>query len=546
MKKTQKTIIFTSLSFVLFPLYSCHAFENARMLDRTCTIVGESAYVMPTARAFCKGDGETQVADSSLKYRGKDTIMLTSSDKLRGISFEYQLAMNHPISERLRFWVKAERSDCHLKIACFHSVSKSWIELANVPLIGNKWMHLEIPASNPIYYYHPSITAFKFHLDNKEQGPQSLLVSGMELVSPVVVKSPLVTKKVPSPAFDTWGGPDLEQIRACKNIGTTIHLSPIEFFDKPVEQRVAYAVKSVKWLSDANIMPGIQFYNHPGKWQFDHLELFPKNQNDSIQRDGGTYTSPWNPEARRLWREHIIASLKELQKNNVLKYVKLVELCPGLESEVSYEWSEVWAFDEYAVKAYRQYLKEFYKEDVNALNMDWQSDFKRIDDITVPRDYLPDRAHWVFTDFYRLSMLRFCVFLADSVHEVFTPEYWLWMTHTIPDYPKRFYSARYPLFYAENLRRLGYLDYAQIAALDWHGIEDIKYLQDMGGLKVIGEIDVAPTKERLEWTFSQCQKYGMDGVYIGVMENLSNNGELSELGKQCNELIRNFSKKLQK
>jgi len=374
-------------------------------------------------------------------------------------------------------------------------------------------------------------------------GEKQLLLSGMELVSPVVVTVPLQNKKVPSPVFDTWGGAGRQQMLDSKPVGTTIHIAPINFFgNTAVPQRVAYASKAVKWADEAGLMPAIQFYNHPGKWLDEHPEMFAKNQDGQIQRGGGTFTSPWNPDARALWRQHIIDCLQRLKENDLLKYIQVVEISPGEEGELCYHWTNIWAFDDYAITAYRDYLKEFYQNDVSRLNRDWAASYEKFDDILPPDGYYPDRRHWVFTDFYRLSMLRYCVFLADSVKRVFAPKYWLWMTHTLPGYPGRFYSARYALFYAENLRRLGYLDYAQIAALDWQGVEDVQYLQSLGGVKVIGEIDVCPTEERLKWTFDQCKKFGTDGVYIGVMEPLSSGGKLTALGKLCQQLIRDFEK----
>jgi len=118
--------------------------------------------------------------------------------------------------------------------------------------------------------------------------------------------------------------------------------------------------------------------------------------------------------------------------------------------------------------------------------------------------------------------------------------YWLWMVHSLPCYPNRFNSARYPLFYTENLRRLGYMDYAQTAVLDWQGVEDVQYMQNLGGAKVIGEVDVIPTEERLEWTFDQCKKFGTDGMFIGILEQLSSEGKLTDIGKACQQRIQKF------
>ncbi|MBM82612.1 MAG: hypothetical protein CMJ78_18775 [Planctomycetaceae bacterium] len=145
----------------------------------------------------------------------------------------------------------------------------------------------------------------------------------------------------------------------------------------------------------------------------------------------------------------------------MLRHVELIELCPGEESEVSFNWDHVWAFDPHAIRAYRDYLRRLYRNRIDDLNADWASSHISFDEIVPPAEYYPDREHWVFADFYRLSMLRHCVFLADAVLEVHKPDYWLWMTHSVASYPQRHNAARYPIFYAENLRRLGLIDYAQ-------------------------------------------------------------------------------------
>jgi len=527
---------------------------DTRHIGNIPKVVGEDVTNVPIAKGIAglwKTSGQISVKKSDVIWYGKDVLAVNywlqkSNDS---VQLDYSLAKDHPVSERLRFWIKSDGSCSDLEVLCYHTLSKSWISLATIKLNSSQWLHLEIPASNPLYQYYSSVTAFRFVVSNKENvrdfGEKQLLFSGMELVNPVVVERPLQNRPVASPVFDTWGGPSRQQFLDSKPVGTTVHLAPIGFFgDTPVPQRVDYALKAVKWAGEAGIGAGIQFYGHPGKWIESHPEMFPKNQEGKIQRDvhsGGTFTSPWNPQAKTLWRQHIIDCLNYLKDNNSLKDVQVVQLCPGEECELCFHWTGVWAFDDYAIKDYRTYLKEFYRNDVARLNQDWGSSHSDFNDILPPGDYYPDRSHWVFTDFYRLSMLRYCVFLADSVKEVFTPKYWLWMTHTLPRYPERFNSARYAIFYAENLRRLGYIDYAQIAALDWQGVEDVQYLQSLAGLKVIGEIDVQPTEERLKWTFEQCKKFGTDGVFIGVLEPLSSEGRLTALGKTGQQLIRGFT-----
>ena len=526
-------------------------FEDADKIVYVPKVVSEEVTVLPLVMKLdeiWKANGQISVENTEQKFHGKDLIEINYriSQPNDSAYLDYRLPKDHPIAERLRFWVKSDGSGSDFEILCYHTKSKSWLSLSSIILDSYQWLHLEIPASNPIYRYYGSVTAFRFVLKNNNLfdgvGKHKLLLGELELVNSEAVKEPLVNRMVPAPVFNTWGGPSRRQFLDSKSVGTTMHIAPIDnfFSDKSIAERVAYAEKAVKWADEIKVMPAIQFYGHPGKGLDDHPELFVKNQDGEIQRDGGSFSSPWNPQARQLWREHIIESLKYLNEKDVLKHIQVVQISPGEEGELCYNWNGVWAFDEYAVKAFRKYLKEFYQSDIGKLNLDWASKYERFDDILPPSEYYPDRYHWVFADFYRLSMLNYSVFLADSVNRVFTPRYWLWMTHTLPGNPGRFYSARYALFYTENLRRLGYIDYAHIAALDWQGPEDVEYLKNLSGVKVIGEIDIVPTEDRMKWTFDQCEKFGTDGVFIGIRENLSADGKLTELGKFCQQRIRQF------
>jgi len=61
------------------------------------------------------------------------------------------------------------------------------------------------------------------------------------------------------------------------------------------------------------------------------------------------------------------------------------------------------------------------------------------------------------------------------------------------------------------------------------------------GVRTIGEIDVVPTPDRLKWTFEQCRKYGFDGVYIGVVENIFKEGKPTAAGELCGGLIKEYT-----
>jgi len=528
----------------------CAQANEKELLSAVPTVVGETSVALPIARDIdgtwrCSGQLSVKKAAANWMLRSVVDIAYSGGPDNPDLHLDYVLKEDHPAAERLRFWIKGDGSNSDLLVLCYYAPKEKWISLASVKLDFQGWRHLEIPAGNPIHRFHSAVTRFRFKITSiNDWFSGGIMLSGMELVTPKLVKLPLKEKEIPSPFFNTWGGADKEHISFAPKIGTTMHMAVI---DGPTggdaSNRVDYATKAVEWCRDFGIMPGIAFYNNPGPaYMASHQDMLVKNSfGKRYDRHGGAFTSPWNPAAREMWREHIIRCLEHLKAREALQHVRLVELCPGEESEVSFEWGHVWAFDEHAIKAYHAYLETLYGNDIVKLNADWGSSHASFGDIVPPEAFYPDRAHWVFADFYRLSMLRYCVFLADSVRRSFTPEYWLWMTHTIGAYPQRFYAARYPLFYAENMRRLGCLDYAQLAALDWQTPEDVDYLRRRG-VRVIGEVDVAPTPERLEWTFGQCRKFGTDGVFIGVLEIHSEDGQLTSVGKLCRKLIQNFDK----
>jgi hypothetical protein len=456
------------------------------------------------------------------------------------VNMDYSLAADHIIGERLDLLLQGDGSGNILKIYCYHTTSSAWLKLAEITLDFADTRHLVIPAQNPIHRFYHTVNSFRFEISGSDSG--IIKLSDMKLAAPVLVGAPLDAKVIPSPMFDFWGSPTRSAIEtAAPLIDYSMQIAPISFFNvEQVSDRTSYAKSVVKSIDEGGKIAAIQFYNHPGSWVSEHPEFLVKNQDGQLQTDGGAFTSPWNPQARQLWHDHIVASLNDLQANNRLQYVRAVEICPGLESEMCYEWSNVWAFDDYAIAAYRDYLKTFYENDISALNADWLSSYGDFDSIMPPSQWYPDREHWIFTDFYRYSMLEYYVFLAEAVKEVFEPDYWIAMPHTLPSYPMRFYSARYPVFYGESLRRLGLLDYAQIAALDWQHKEDVEYMQSMG-LKVIGEIDVQPSLYSLDNVARQSKKYGMDGFYMGILEPMIEGVGLTPLGELAAELINEYS-----
>ncbi|MHB0998274.1 MAG: beta-galactosidase [Armatimonadota bacterium] len=453
------------------------------------------------------------------------------------------------IGERLRFWLKGDGSGNLLKVSFYDSKNESWTEQAQIPLDFTGLKHIEVPASNPVYYFYKTVTAFRFTIskvDNKGSQTGKIAVGKIEFASPKPVKSPLPKKSPPQPIFVSWGGPGADQVEMGAKIGIDMHFVPMGFPDGDPDNFVKSAEhvgKLLKSCRDAGMQAGIQFYNcSSAQYAKDHQDLFPRNSEGKSLYDfysGGSFLSPWNPVAQDIWFTHIKATLRYLKAHDYLKYSDAVMISPGTEGELSHDWSCVWAFDKYAVEAYHDYLKRAYNKHIETLNSDWCSTYASFEEIMPPASFYPDREHWVFQDFYRWSMLKWCVQLAQAVKEEYTPKYWYWLSHTIDTYPMRYYSARYPYFYADNLRRLGVMDYTNLVALDWQGVQDVDYIKTLG-VRPLGEIDVIPTVERLKLTFEISKKYGYDGVYVGILENLSSEGKLTPVGELCRELIEDY------
>ncbi|MFN4227280.1 MAG: beta-galactosidase [Candidatus Ratteibacteria bacterium] len=477
-----------------------------------------------------------------VKYDFKET----SSEE---VNFDFKMPVVDIPYETVKFYLKGDSSGNKLQVWC--SYKDKWILLSTISLDNDSWQHIQIPASEPFHFFYPEVKFLRFIISEKKKDSSGeLLIKRIEMTKPQLIKNPIKTKKIPSPVFNTWGGVGNEKdilIRinsAINDIGINLHIYPIGF---PKENKDEYnnmlekVANFINLVKDTGIMIGISFYNTPPE-EFikKYPDLFPKNELGQIYNKEACFLSPWHPESYRIWRNHIVYSLNYLKNKNLLKYIKVIFLCPGEESEISYEWSHIWAFDDYAIKAYRQYLMNFYKKDIKLLNTDWCTNYASFEDINPPKSFNYNRERWVFLNFYRWSMFKWCVQLAEAVKIVYEPEYWLWLAHSVPTYPQRFYSARYPIFYIENLKKLGLIDYTHLPALDWQSTEDIELIKKLG-VKIIGEVDVAPSPEKMKWTFEQSKKFGFDGVYIGIMENLfTDENKLSPAGEQCKKLISNW------
>ncbi|MCL5408767.1 MAG: hypothetical protein M1135_01915 [Candidatus Omnitrophica bacterium] len=478
------------------------------------------------------------------------------------INFYYYLPKNHFIGETLMFWLKGDDSLNTLHVACFYR--KHWVDLtsgyqSSFPILLKKgWQHIEIPASNPLYRFYDDVTTFRFTIikqGNKKSG--SFILGDLKFTKPLSVVNVNFSnqmwknKKIISPAFDTWGSPPPSEFKIGKKIGINISIvDVISLFNncKPSPLQLESGMKEVISADKAGILGGIdiggvgassKFLRKHSGW----LMKDEKGQLSYLSVADGFPLSPWNPKVREILKEYIIRALNFYKKKGNLKYIKVVKIAPGTESEVSYEWDHVWAFDRYAIKSYHRYLKYMYNNKIKNLNNDWGTNYVDFNQILPPHSWYPDRRHWVFYNFYRWSMLKWCVRLADDVRIVYKPKYWLWLTHSVPSYPWRFHSARDPLFYGENLARLGIINYAHLVS-GWQTKDDIGYVKKLEIIP-IAEMDVVPTISVQKATFKEAQKQGFDGVFIGVMEVEVNplKEKPTKLGKITEQLIKKFSNK---
>jgi len=128
-------------------------------------VVGEDVATLSVTEnidKLWKASGQISVEKSSVKRLGKDTLQINywlrkANDS---VHLDYQLVKGHPVAERVRFWLKGDGSGSVLRVLCYHTLSSSWLNLATIQLNFHSWRHLEIPASNPIYRYYSSATAF--------------------------------------------------------------------------------------------------------------------------------------------------------------------------------------------------------------------------------------------------------------------------------------------------------------------------------------------------------------------------------------------------
>lgn len=464
------------------------------------------------------------------------------------VRLEFDPGEREWLAERLRFRIKGDGSGHDLILWGYHKPTDRWHRMHRVPLDFTDWRHLDMPAAGRFHRFHPSITRLAFSVDAKPGQPAErgeLLLTPPVLTAPQPVAGEIASSRDILPVFTSWGGAVPWQIKQGAQLGLTTHLSPLSFPSEPgnIPHRIRRPLEAVPAMVEAGLLPGISFYHQaPLGWHEENLDWYPQYiDGRHYTRRGGAYFCVWNDEARDYFLQHMEDCMDALDEAGLLDQVQVVHLCPGEEGEVSHEWYGVTAYSPSALAAYRAYLRTLYEDDIEALNSDWMTDYESFDVIKPQPEFFPDRERAVFTDFYRLAMLRQCVALAEPVMRRLPDVRLLWMTHTVGTYPMRYYSARYPIYYSENLGALGLIHYAQLATVTgWQEPDDVAAIRAMG-LVTVGEIDIPiRTVERAIETFENANRYGFDGVFIGAIEPLVTREGFTEIGEAVRAAVEEF------
>ncbi|MCM8806590.1 MAG: hypothetical protein NC926_01335 [Candidatus Omnitrophica bacterium] len=529
-------LTFTLFSYSNFPSY---VKEKSFLLENFDTL---NKWIFP------------ENVDLKIVEEGKEKFIKVNykfKKEQKEIEFIYNFSYPGFNCERIFFKFKGDGSKN--KIYVWGEYKNQWYPFVFFELKKN-WQKIEF-APTPCYFFYKDFSKIKFVLKNfeKNENQGEFILGGIYSTTPEIFFSKFKTQKnnhFNSKIFNTWGAlSSLEDISKkvdiLRELGINLHIFPISFEieDKnKLNVELNEICEKIKIVKQKGLLVGISFYNTPSSDIIKKYEnLLLKNENNEYYSSGGCFFSIWHPVAKKIWKKHIVYALNYLKKKKVLNLIDVVFLCPGEESEISYNWNHIWAFDEYAIRSYQSYLRKLYQNSIKKLNEDWLTNKNSFEEILPPEKFYPDREHWTFLNFYRWSMLKWCYEITSYVKEVFSPKYFLWLPHTVDSYPQRFYSARFPHFYIWYLKKFGIIHFAHISALDWHTQEDIKIIKPLK-ITIIGEVDVIPTVERLEWTFQQSKKYELEGVYIGVAENLFENNQLNKVGEKCKVLIEEFKK----
>ncbi len=348
------------------------------------------------------------------------------------------------------------------------------------------------------------------------------------------------SQRKPRVRFVSWGGiGHWRRIRAAAQMGIDTHRLPLNPWpDEQGRYDFRLADTYLPALKDAGITTIIHIFSHGvPKWFWQkHPDAMPRNAQGKTD---SSYGSVWHPQIRARVREGIAALLDYLGERNLLRMVDGIEVGVAFEGQLSFMWHHFWAYDPYALMAYRFFLRGRYG-DIAKLNAAWGAHYRTFTDIAPPTLWAETPECRDFLDFYRQSLLDAAEEWSGAVVAKFVPKFWLWLSHFIAS-DQRPYAARYPVFYLQRLKALGRADVAIVSIVPgWQTKEEVAELKRLG-ITVIGEWEIWPSAEsqrrqaRLAWDL------GCDGFFVGVLENLADEtGALTETGRETAEVIRRW------
>jgi hypothetical protein len=337
--------------------------------------------------------------------------------------------------------------------------------------------------------------------------------------------------------FVSWGGiGHPNRIRTAAKMGIDTHRLPLNpWSDEQGRYDFRLADTYLPALKEAGITTVVHIFSHGvPKWFWQkHPDAMPRNAKGETD---DTYGSVWHPRIREQVRRGIAALLDYLGERDLLRLVDGIEVGVAFEGQLSYMWHHFWAYDPYALTAYRFFLRGRYG-DIAHLNAAWGTRYRTFSDIYPPIRWAETPECRDFLDFYRQSLLDAAEEWSEAVAAKFSPKIWLWLSHFIvPD--QRPYAARYPTFYLRRLKELKRADVAIISVVPgWQTKEEVAELKGLG-ITVIGEWEIVPKAEGQQRQARLAWDLGCDGFFVGVLENLiDETGALTEVGKVTAEVI---------
>ena len=340
--------------------------------------------------------------------------------------------------------------------------------------------------------------------------------------------------------FVSWGGiGSVERVEAAARIGVDAHRLPIGWPDENGRYDFSNFDEMIRALHRAGIKVIVHFFNHgvPAWFWKEHPEAKPCNFRGEKRE---TYASPWNPFVWEQVKKNMRTILSHLKETGLLQLVDGVEIGVGMEGQLSYEWDAFWAFDPYALKEYRSFLRSYFHNDLTQLNKAFSTNYKDFEEIFPPKEWNYSKECLLFEQFYRESIFKVAKELSDVVLEYFKPRIWYWMSHFIK-FPERYYAARFPLYYMRKLKGLGRADAVQVSVVPgWQNKEEVESLKRMG-LTVIGEIYITPSPQEQREHARLAWELGCNGFFVGTLENLfDDKGNPTPTGSETEKLIKEW------